>query len=321
MAKRSILETWKHLLTEPVYPNVGIEINSDCIRLATVSVRRGKVQVDHMDTVPLPADAVQINPFKNNIVELELVTEALRDLWNRNRIRPPKVCLLLQDRAALAFLLNLETVPENQQDCIEVIRFKLKKNVPFRIEEAQINYFVDSGKADFNSHNLWVTVMNSHVLKQYEEVVQSAVGAECGLVDLSTFNLMNLAHSEIRAHGWEQDDHLYVNLNRNYISLAITQKERLMFFRSRELERQNGILEEALAEIHPTMMFYLDKLGGGQFARAFVYALERPEELSHALEQVHKTKTVILNPVTTMRDSKAYAPLLGLLMSRKVESI
>jgi type IV pilus assembly protein PilM len=310
--------TWKNLLTEPVYPNVGIEINSDCIRLAAVTQRKGKIQVDHMDTIPLPADSVQISPFKPNIAEWGTVVEALKDAWSRNRNRPPKVSLLLQDRTALVLQLTLEDAPESHEECLEVLRFKLKKSIPFRIEEARISYFVDTGSPDYRSSSLWVTVMNLQVLRQYEELIQSTVGSECGLVDLSTFNLMNLAHSEIRTNGWEQEDHLYVNLNRNYISLGITQKQRLMFFRSRELERHNGVMEEAMAEIHPTLMFYMDKLGGQQFARAFVYALERPEELSRNLEQTHNLKAVILNPVST-RESKLFAPLLGLLTSRKAE--
>ena len=94
-----------------------------------------------------------------------------------------------------------------------------------------------------------------------------------------------------------------------------------MFYRSRELEGQNGVLDEAMAEIHPTLMFYMDKLGGQQLSRAFIYAPERPEDLSRSLETTHNIKAVVLNPVSALRDSKSFAPLLGLLMSRKVESI
>ena len=319
MAKRSMLESWKHLITEPLYPNVGIEINSDCVRLATVSARKGTIQVDHMETIPLPADAMQINPLKPNVIEWDPVATALKELWLRNRNRVPRVCLLIQDRAALSFQVTLEAPPENNNECMELIRFKLKKSVPFRVEDARISYFLDTGQTDFRSRTLWVTVVNSLVLRQYEELIHATTGSECGLVDLSTFNLMNLAHSEIQSQGWSQDDHLYVNLNRNYISLAITQKDRLMFFRSRELEMQNGGMEEAMAEIHPTMMFYVDKLAGQQITRAFVYSLERPEELSRSLEQTHHLKAVVMNPVSTMRESREFAPLLGLLMSRKVE--
>ncbi len=319
MAKTSFLETWKHLFNEPVYPNVGIELNSDCIRLASVRARKGKIHVDHMDSVPLPPGAVQVSPFKPNIVELEPVAEALKELWSRNRSRSPKVCVLVQDRTAIAFPVTLESSPANPEECVELLRFKLKKSIPFRVEDAQISYFLDSGASDYRSPNLWVSVMNSQVLHQYEELIQSATGSECGLVDLTTFNFMNLAHSEIQANGWQQADHLYINLNRDYISLAITQKERLMFFRCREMERHNGLIEEALAEIHPAMMFYLDKLAGQQFDRAFVYALERGEELSRSLEKIHNLRSVVLNPESTSREAKVFAPLLGLLMSRRVE--
>jgi|GEM_PF-3355020 len=319
MPRQSLLSKWKRMITEPAYPNVGIEINSDCVRLAAVNVQGGKIQVEHLDSVPLPSSAVQITPFKPNILELEPVAEALKDLWMRARQRTPKVCLLLQDRSALAFSVMLEAPPENREECVELLRFKLKKSIPFRVEEAQISYFLDSGVPDYRSSNLWVTVMNAHVLQQYEEIIRATTGSDCGLVDLSTFNLMNLAHSEIYNQHWQGEDHLYINLNRDYISLAITQRDRLVFYRSREMTYQNGVFEEAMEEIHPAMMFYQDKLSGSGFAHAFVYALEGGEELCRALEQTHRIKGIILNPAVSHREAKPFAPLLGLLMCRKPE--
>jgi type IV pilus assembly protein PilM len=320
MANKNTLSKWIHRITDPAYPNVGIEVNSDCIRLASISAHGGKIRVEHLDSVPLPSGAVQINPFKPNIVEPETVAQALKDLWMRVRQRPPKICLLLQDRSALAFSVTLEAPPENRNECIELLRFKLKKSIPFRTEEAHIGYFQDSGVADFRSSNLWVTVIHSHVLQQYEEVIRSAIGSDSGLVDLCTFNLMNLANDEIQNQKWQQEDHLYINLNRDYISLAITQRDRLVFYRSREMEHHNGMIEEAMEEIHPAVMFYQDKLAGTNFSRAFLYAFEGAEELSRTLEQTHSLKSVLLNPgAGSHRDSRVFAPLLGLLMSRKPE--
>jgi len=322
MPKESLVTRWKHKFTEPAYPNVGIEINSDCVRLAAVGVQNGKIQIQQLDSVPLPSDAVQINPFKPNILEIEPVAVALKDMWMRSRYRSPKICLLVQDRCALAFSLAIESRPENREECVELIRFKLKKSIPFRIEDAQINYFQDSGAPDYHSLNLWVTVMNPQVLHQYEEVIRASLGSDCGLVDLSTFNLMNLAHAEIQSRNLQMEDHLYINLNRNYISLAITQKDHLVFFRSRELEHHNGALQEAMEEIHPTMMFYQDKLSGTGFARAFVYALEGGDELCKSLEQTHQIRGTTLSPDGSSRgDTREFAPLLGMLMSRKPEFV
>src|SRR6185436_6777537 len=122
MPKQSFLSKWKQKFTEPAYPNVGIEINSDCVRLAAIGVQNGKIQIQQMDSVPLPSDAIQITPFKLNILELEPVASALKDLWMRNRYRSQKICLLLQDRSALAFSIALETKPENREECVELLR-------------------------------------------------------------------------------------------------------------------------------------------------------------------------------------------------------
>jgi len=318
MANKNLLSKWAHRLTEPAYPNVGIEVNSDCVRLAAISVKGGSIQVDHLDSVPLPAGAVQITPFKQNIVELQLVAQVMKELWARVRQHPPKVCLRLQDRCALTFMVNLESHPENREECTDLLRFKLKKNIPFRPEEAHITYFQDSGIVDYHAANLWVTVINSHLLQQYEELIRSTIGSESGLVDLCTFNFMSLAHREIQQQKWQQEDHLYVNLNRDYISLAITQHDRLVFYRSREMEHHSGMIQEAMEEIHPAVMFYQDKLSGTGFSRAFVYAFEGSDELCRTLDQTHSIKSVLLNPGVN-RDARIFAPLLGLLMSRKPE--
>jgi len=99
-----------------------------------------------------------------------------------------------------------------------------------------------------------------------------------------------------------------------------------MFCRTRELERQNSILEEALAEVYPTTVYYLDKLGGKGIDRAFVYAVEDSERLCVKLENDLGLKASVLFPQfladqTDPRNRRLVntsAPLLGLLASRKV---
>jgi len=319
----------KYMLMSPHYPDVGIEFNSDSIRLALISAEKGKIRVQQLDEEKLPPGTIEITPFKPNILSLETAAEALRKLWARSRIRSSKVCLLLQDRCALTFNVNLENPASRPEECVDLIRFKLKKNVPFRIEEAQITYFNDHGIPDHSNRNLWAILINHQVLHQYEQFVQSAIDSECGLVDLCTFNLMNLANAMIVKSKLDDLDLLFVNLNRDYISLAITQKGRLTFYRSRDLEQQNGILDEALAEIHPTTLFYVDKLSGTNLSRAFVYSSENAEELSARMEKELGVPSTILSiPELSGQGNSSnskllqnFAPLMGLLVSRRGEFV
>ncbi len=328
MSRISIAGKLKHWLVEPHYPNIGIEFNSDCIRLAVVSSENGTVRVQHLDAEVLPAGALDVNPFKPNIVSLEHVSDALKRLWARNRWKDSRICLLIQDRSALAFQVALDQPPSNRQECSDLIRFKLKRNVPFRIEESQISYFTPSGVPDYSATAFWVTVIHLPILQQYEQFVNSAIEAECGLVDFSTFNLMNLNHAELKRSGSRDQDLLYVNLNHDYVSIAITQNDKLAFYRSRALEGQMAPQEEALSEIYPTTLFYVDKLGGKGLNRAFIYAVEDSDDLASKVEKTLQLKASVLSAGasgsiavdnTNQKWAESFTPLLGLIVSRKLE--
>lgn len=328
MAKVPFAERLRHLLASPQYPDVGIEFSSDCIRLAISGTQKGKPVLIHLDQEQLPAGALDVNPFKPNIQSIEPVASALKLLWNRSKIKPSRICLLLQDRAALTFHVTLEHPAKSPGDCLELIRFKLKKSVPFRIEDSQITYFTASGTQDYSAASHWTVVLNQQVLHQYEQFLQSTIGADCGLVDLATFNFMNLADGEIRNSGLTDQDIFYVNLGRDFISVAISQKHDLMFFRSRALDSTSDRWQQALEEIHPAMLYYVDKLGGEKLACAFVHSEENADHLSEEVEKQFgvPSSPLKLESYSGLRfdtsNSKAlepFVPLAGLLITRKVE--
>lgn len=102
----------------------------------------------------------------------------------------------------------------------------------------------------------------------------------------------------------------------------------MSFYRSRDLERQNGVLEEALEEIHPATLFYVDKLEGTALSRAFVYASENAEVLCARMDQELQLPATVLSVADfsgTQMDAgnrkmlQSFAPLVGLLVSRRVE--
>lgn len=329
MAK-TFLESIKYKLVQPHYPDVGIEFNSDSIRLAVVEAVKGKLSIQHLDSEPIPEGSMDINPVRPNILLLEPVAQALRNLWSRNRFKESKCCLLLQDRAAVVYNITLEHAAANPRECAEVIRFKLKKSIPFRVEEAVVSYFNPNGVVEHTGTNLWASIIHNTVLHQYEQFVQSTIDVECGLVDLATFNAMNLAHAHIKATGQQGADLLYVNLNPEYISIAITQKGHLAFYRTRAMERHNGMLEEAISEIHPTTMYYLDKLHGEKLAGAFVHSPEAADDLSKHLQSELQIPTLELSietfsgtrfDNTNQKMMRSFAPLAGMLLSRRMEFV
>lgn len=329
MKGASFTDKLKYALRAPHYSPVGIEFNSDCLRLVVVRSEAGKLSLSHLDSEPLPHGALEINPFKPNIHSMDAVTNALKNLWLRNTQKASRVCLLLQDRCALVFNLAMEHAAKSHAECVELIRFKLKKSIPFRLEDAQISYFDSAGMLDYSSRNLWVFVLNHALLHQYEQFLQSVLDVDVGLVDLASMGVMNLAHPAIRTNGFSEKDVLFIHLNNDYLSLAITQKSRLTSFRTRPLENVSVPVEAAMEEIHPTVMYYQDKLSGQGLATAFVHA--PPENLEELCTEIQSSTgisavSVSVEPYSASRfhsnssgSLRSFAPLAGMLLSRMVE--
>ena len=89
------------------------------------------------------------------------------------------------------------------------------------------------------------------------------VGAYAGIVDVSTFNVINvvLAGSEAPVSDW-----LLVNVATDYASIAILRGPQLIFFRNRTSDT-DGTLADL---VHQTAMYYEDRLNGAGFARVIL---------------------------------------------------
>ena len=107
-----------------------------------------------------------------------------------------------------------------------------------------------------------VSLARRDIIREYEGVC-AEIGAQAGLVDLSTFNIVNavLAGGTPSASDW-----LLVNAARDYASIAILRGEHLRFFRNRA-SGTDGTFADL---VHQTAMYYEDRLGGAGFERVLL---------------------------------------------------
>jgi Tfp pilus assembly PilM family ATPase len=126
-----------------------------------------------------------------------------------------------------------------------------------------------------------VTVARADVIHQYEQACVMA-GLHAGLVDLSTFSVINsvLASSAAPTGDW-----LLVHVTDSYLTLAVIRNNGLLFFRNRSDEGE-GTLADL---IHQTAMYYEDRLHGAGFGRVVIAGAARlpsgAESVRRDLEQ------------------------------------
>ena len=171
----------------------------------------------------------------------------------------------MPDTVAKVSLLKLEKVPAKAADLREIVRWQIRKTAPFPIEQAVLSISPGARGADGGSEFV-VAVSRDDVIHQYEQACLMA-GAHAGLVDLSTFGVINsiLASTTAPSGDW-----LLVHVTDTYLTLAVMRDSALLFFRNR------GEEEGTLADlIHQTAMYYEDRLNGAGFARVLIAGAAR----------------------------------------------
>jgi Tfp pilus assembly PilM family ATPase len=117
------------------------------------------------------------------------------------------------------------------------------------------------------AHELVVCVMRRDIVDEYEAACVRH-NAQAGIVDIATFNLVNLALAADRRAGRAPTggDWLLVSLTQDYSALAIVRDAALIFYRYRPAEA-----EEPLADlVHQASMYYEDRLGGHGLSRVVI---------------------------------------------------
>jgi Tfp pilus assembly PilM family ATPase len=323
------MSRWSFDLTAAPPPDAAVEIAGRHVAAAAVARRGGQTVISAYAVEPLPEGAVAPSLTAQNIRDRALVGGAVgRALDSIGR--PKRVGLVVPDAVAKVSLVRFEQVPARAQDLTQLIRWQVRKAAPFPLEDAQVS-FTEAGVVS-GGREFLVAVAKRDVVTEYEALL-AAAGAHAGVVDLSTFNVVNAvlltagvpqASAPSTGSGSSpapsRDDWLLVNVDAaDLASIAILRGPQIIFFRTRGAET-DGTLADL---VHQTAMYYEDRLQGGGFARAVICGASNDDvrrsleqRLSLAVENVDIRAAAALTDRITVAPEllDALAPLAGLLL-------
>jgi type IV pilus assembly protein PilM len=262
----------------PVLPDVAIEIDSGHVAVARLAWRGTTPTITAHAAEPLPAGTVTPSLASTNLHDIDLVGRAIRQAMSRVGGRITRAALVIPDSAAKVSLIRFDTVPASSADLAELVRWQVRKTAPFPIEQAVISY-TPGIRPEEGGQEFVVTVARAELVAQYEAACARA-GVHAGLVDISTFSIVNgvLASASAPAGDW-----LLVHATSTYTTLAVMRGTDLIFFRNREQESE-GTLADV---VHQTAMYYEDRLKGGGFTRVMLAggAVQGVDAVRRSLEQ------------------------------------
>ena len=226
-------------------PKLACEISADRVLAGRVSDRGHTIET--CSASELAPGSVVPDLIETNLRERNRVLEALRETLGSVSGRSRDVIAVLPDTAVRVVLLDFETLPSNRQEAEGVVRFRLKKSLPFDIDKARISY-----DAQFSTGGVRVVaaVALTTVVEDYESVFREA-GYSPGVVLPSMLAALGAVDADRPT--------LVVKVDARTTSIAILDKQQLLLFRTLDNARGVTITGEQLAEeVYPSIVFFQD---------------------------------------------------------------
>lgn len=184
---------------------------------------------------------------EGNLRQREAVKSAVEEALGSVAVRSRDVIAIVPDAAVRVVLLEFDTLPADSEEAASVVRFRMKKSLPFDVDKARVSYHAQKSNG---AVRVVAAVALSSVVEEYEAALRDA-GFSPGVVMPSMMAALGAAVGESPT--------LVVKVDARTTSIAILNAEQLQLFRTLENTRGVTITGEQLAEeVYPSVVFFQD---------------------------------------------------------------
>jgi type IV pilus assembly protein PilM len=226
-------------------PQLACEIAADRVLAARASDNGEMVEM--CASHELAPGSVVPDLIEANLRQPSLVCRTIRDTLGTVSGHSRDVIAVLPDAAARVVLLDFEALPANHEEAEGVVRFRLRKSLPFDVDKAQVSYHAQPST---NGVRVVAAVALTSVIEDYEAAFRQA-GYSPGVVLPSMLAALGAADA--------QRSTLVIKVDARTTSIAILDQQQLLLFRTLENTRGVTISGEQLAEeVYPSVVFFQD---------------------------------------------------------------
>lgn len=180
--KHLLYKTWNRWMSEPP-PDHVFEITEHA--LAAASPRRPALPNQEL----LAERGLAASPSAPNLLKPQSYAALLPRLTGEPVARRSRAALAIPDYAARMAILDFEEFPSGEAERAALVRFRLRKSVPFPIDEARVSYSIQLQET--KRVEVLAVAIARPILEEYETVFTGA-GYRVGLVTPSSIAALPL---------------------------------------------------------------------------------------------------------------------------------
>ena len=288
-------ERWlRERLTQPPRPLAAVEVRARAVGVMRVTREGSRLALGAAASLDLPPGALRLSMTESNLADPAAFTHTLRAALERaGALEAGRVGLVLPDPVARVALVPQAELPDKgRTPNEEMIRFKLRKSVPFEIREAKLAFAAPGGRSE---EPIVVAAIFKPVLEAYEAACR-AVGVQPGIVELAGLALLSTAFGALPAA-----DRLLVNWDEGYVTLLLARGPWPIVVRTL-VGPAAAEPADVAREVEQTVLYYRERLGGPGLEKVVVRSAAIPSaQALRVLEPALGFVPEVLEPLEAMR--------------------
>lgn len=260
-----LLDSIKRLVREPA-PGFVFELSEEGIAHGGPGATPG--------FQPFEPGTLVASPLEENLRDMAGAEAALSAIAPANGNRRRRAALILPDYAARISVLDFDAFPQEPSEQAPLVKFRIKKTVPFDVDSARVGYTVQSRRG--GGVSVVAATVAVEILARYEALLRNA-GFQLGEVTVSSLAALEMVR--------ETGVTVVAKMSRRVLTVMVVDGGNLKLVRC--IETDGAADREILGVLMPTIAYVEDELktpparllySGFGPAPLFVSALTFPSE-------------------------------------------
>jgi len=228
------------------FPPIALEIGPESVSGARWSRTGG---VEAFASRALPPGAIVPSATETNLVDAAAVLAAVASVCKQLNAQDEETTVLLADTVVRVFVQRFQEFPRSPQEALPMLRWKLKKSVPFDMGDTVLSYVQQPQKNE--DIEVVAAVARLSIVREYEWLVESS-DLRVGVVSSSAMAALALLD--------DQGPTLFARISGATLTTAVVRDGVLYGYRCTELPAKGSELapQMLLDEIYPVAAYYQD---------------------------------------------------------------
>ena len=222
-------------------PSFAFELSEDGIAFARTAAP------DAAGFEAFGGPVLSISPVHDNVQDAELLKTTIDRIVPKDG-KKRRGALILPDYCARVAVLDFDSFPSGSDEQLALVRFRMKKSVPFDVDTAVVSYYAQAHAAK-GRIDVVVAIMAREIVTRYEAPFRAAA-MQPGFITTSSLAMLNMVQPE----GFT----VIAKLSGRTMSAMVLDGSTLKLSRCVEMEAPSR--EEIESVLHPTFVYIEDEL-------------------------------------------------------------